>query len=179
MGRPGWEDEYVEFFVARAPALRRTAYAMCGDWQAAEDLVQVTFVRLYVHWRRVRPDTADAYARRILTNLFLTRRRRSQRERITDQVPESGVAGVDVDTRVDLVAALARLSDRQRARVIDSYIDSLSEDEPPPPGEPSETGAAHYFIRLFLATLLGYSRPPLGVAGARGRLAELGIEWVT
>jgi hypothetical protein len=67
------------------------------------------------------------------------------------------------------------LSVRQRASLIDSYIDSLSEEEPPPPGEPSEVGAAHYFIRLFLAALLSHSRPPLGVAGARRRLAELGI----
>lgn len=126
MGRPGWEDEYVEFFVARAPALRRTAYAMCGDWQAAEDLVQVTFVRLYVHWRRVRPETADAYARRILTNLFLNRRRKALRERITDQLPEPAGAGVDLDSRVDLAAALARLPDRQRAVVALRYVDDLS-----------------------------------------------------
>lgn len=126
MGQPGWEDEYVEFFVARAPALRRTAYAMCGDWQAAEDLVQVTFVRLYVHWRRVRPETADAYARRILTNLFLNRRRKALRERITDQLPEPAGAGVDLDSRVDLAAALARLPDRQRAVVALRYVDDLS-----------------------------------------------------
>jgi RNA polymerase sigma-70 factor (sigma-E family) len=128
MGQPGWEDDYVDFFVTRAPALRRTAYTMCGDSQAAEDLVQVTFVRLYVHWRRVRHETADAYARRILTNLFLDRRRLTLRERITEHVPETTGPGVDevVGRRVDIAAALAKLPARQRAVIALRYIDDLS-----------------------------------------------------
>ena len=34
--------------------VRRLAYALCGDWHTADDLVQVTFVKLYPRWRRVR-----------------------------------------------------------------------------------------------------------------------------
>jgi RNA polymerase sigma-70 factor (sigma-E family) len=126
MGRPAWEGEYVDFFVARAPALRRTAFAMCGDWQIAEDLVQTTFVRLYLHWGRVRHETADAYARRILTNLFLSRARRG-RERVTDDVPDRPVRAVDdlVGTRLDLSAAMALLTDRQRAVIALRYVDDL------------------------------------------------------
>ncbi len=127
MGTPVWEDDYIDFFVTRAPALRRTAYTMCGDWQTAEDLVQVTFVRLYVHWRRVRNETADAYARRILTNLFLNRRRQNRRERITEHVPERAAPGVDeaVTSRLELAAALAGLPDRQRAVIALRYVDDM------------------------------------------------------
>lgn len=127
-----WEDDYVDFFVTRAPALRRTAYAMCGDWQDAEDLVQATFVRLYVHWRRIRHETADAYARRILTNQFLNRRRKSRRERITGTLPDEQRGdnlppGIDdaVGSRLDLAAALAGLPDRQRAVIALRYVDDL------------------------------------------------------
>jgi RNA polymerase sigma-70 factor (sigma-E family) len=128
MGKPGWEGDYVDFFAARAPGLRRTAYLMCGDWQLAEDLVQTTFVRLYQHWPRVRQETADAYARRILTNLFLSRRKKSSREQVTQDVPEQpGRHDTDheVGNRVDLAQALTGLSDRQRAIVALRYVDDL------------------------------------------------------
>ncbi|MFC0625489.1 SigE family RNA polymerase sigma factor [Kribbella deserti] len=128
MGRPDWESEYVDFFVARAPALRRTAYLMCGDWQIAEDLVQTTFVRLYVHWRRVRQETVDAYARRILTNLFLSRRRTAHREQVTAELPELP-GGHDTPQEVggwlELADVLSALTDRQRAIVALRYVDDL------------------------------------------------------
>ncbi len=32
------EEEFTEFAAAASPRLRRTAFLLCGDWQAAEDL---------------------------------------------------------------------------------------------------------------------------------------------
>jgi RNA polymerase sigma-70 factor (sigma-E family) len=128
MGRPAWEGEYIDFFVARAAALRRTAYAMCGDWQIAEDLVQTTFVRLYVHWHRVRLETADAYARRILINLFIAGYRRAKHEQVTGRVPE-GLTTERIEdvvgTRLELAEAMNRLTDRQRVIVALRYVDDL------------------------------------------------------
>ena len=60
------DAEFADYFAARAAALRRVAYALCGDWHAAEDLVQATFLQLYRHWRRIRGETLDAYARALL-----------------------------------------------------------------------------------------------------------------
>ena len=53
----------VEYFRARAQPLRRLAYSLCGDWHTAEDLVQLTFVRLYRRWPGIRHESVDAYAR--------------------------------------------------------------------------------------------------------------------
>jgi DNA-directed RNA polymerase specialized sigma24 family protein len=44
--------EYTEYVSARLPALRRLAVLLCQDWQRADDLVQATITRLYVHWGR-------------------------------------------------------------------------------------------------------------------------------
>lgn len=35
-------QEFVEFATTASPRLRRMAFLLCGDWHAAEDLVQTT-----------------------------------------------------------------------------------------------------------------------------------------
>jgi hypothetical protein len=44
--------DFSEYFAARVQRFRRVAFALCGDWHEAEDLVQAMFVQLYRRWRR-------------------------------------------------------------------------------------------------------------------------------
>jgi hypothetical protein len=37
MSRRGDEAQFAEYFAARHPVVRRTAYLMCGDWAWADD----------------------------------------------------------------------------------------------------------------------------------------------
>lgn len=67
------DGEFEEFFSSRARSLRRTAYVLCGDWGVAEELTQITLVKVYAQWPRLRRDGADAYARRVLVNSSATR----------------------------------------------------------------------------------------------------------
>jgi Sigma-70 region 2 len=70
MQRAGRTD-YELYVAARAVALRRTGYLLCGDWNRAEELAQAALVRLYVHWRRAsRADNLDAYARTVLVRCW-------------------------------------------------------------------------------------------------------------
>jgi RNA polymerase sigma-70 factor (sigma-E family) len=118
--------DFSEYFAARVQRFRRVAFAFCGDWHAAEDLVQAMFVQLYRRWRRVRPDTVDAYARRILLNLFLAGRRTSGREYVTSVVPErESPPGRDTPVRLDVERALADLTPRQRAMVVLRFLEDL------------------------------------------------------
>jgi RNA polymerase sigma-70 factor (sigma-E family) len=118
--------DFSEYFAARVQRFRRVAFAFCGDWHAAEDLVQAMFVQLYRRWRRVRPDTVDAYARRILLNLFLAGRRTSGREYVTSVVPErASPPGRDTPIRLDVERALADLTPRQRAMVVLRFLEDL------------------------------------------------------
>jgi RNA polymerase sigma-70 factor (sigma-E family) len=118
--------DFSEYFAARVQRFRRVAFAFCGDWHAAEDLVQAMFVQLYRRWRRVRPDTVDAYARRILLNLFLAGRRTSGREYVTSVVPErESPPGRDTSVRLDVERALAGLTPRQRAMVVLRFLEDL------------------------------------------------------
>src|SRR6478736_9468727 len=102
-------------------AVARSAYLLTGDVHLAEDLVQDTLARVAQHWRRVnRQGSPDAYARQVMHHLSIDRwRRRSVRppEVLTDRHPEVGGAGPDVERRLVLRDALARLTPKQRAVV--------------------------------------------------------------
>ncbi|EMD26203.1 SigE family RNA polymerase sigma factor [Amycolatopsis azurea] len=124
------DTDFSEYFEARVQRFRRLAFGMCGDWHTAEDLVQATFIQLYRRWRRVRPDTVDAYARRILLNAFLTGRRKRGRELVTSSPPERAAPpGHDSHERIDMELVLSGLTPRQRAMVVLRFLEDLSVSE--------------------------------------------------
>ena len=77
-------------WTGAAVRLRTTAYLLCGDWHAAEDLAQATLTKLYLAWRRIdRTGSVDAYARRVLLRTYLDERRRPwRRERPAADPPD-------------------------------------------------------------------------------------------
>ena len=121
------EQEFTAFFAAHAAGLRRTAYLVVHDWHLAEDLTQQGMAKLYVVWRRARPDTRLAYARRIVVNECLSHLRRKRPETPTDIVPEPPVQARD--EHLDLGQTLDLLPPRQRAIVALRFLDDLSVTE--------------------------------------------------
>ncbi len=128
MRRTDREQEFSDFFLARGPALRRTAYLIVRDWHTAEDLTQQAFVKLYAAWPRVRRDSAEAYARKVVVNQCLSHLRRHRPEAPTDHLPDRpATAPADRhDGPLDLGAALALLAPRQRAIVALRFLDDLA-----------------------------------------------------
>jgi RNA polymerase sigma-70 factor (sigma-E family) len=120
------DREFGEFVDARALVMRRTAYLLCGDWHRAEDIVQTALIKLYVAWSRVRKDSVDAYARKVLVRTAIDESRRGffQRERSVDVVPEPAVTDDSAD--FDLRQALDALPPGQRAVVVLRYWEDLS-----------------------------------------------------
>jgi RNA polymerase sigma-70 factor (sigma-E family) len=123
------DREFGEFVDARALVMRRTAYLLCGDWHRAEDIVQTALIKLYVAWSRVRKDSVDAYARKVLVRTAIDEGRRGffQRERSVDAVPEHPVTDDSAD--FDLRLALDALPPGQRAVVVLRYWEDLSVTE--------------------------------------------------
>ncbi len=108
---------------------RRIAYALCGNWNEAEEIAQTAFVRMYAHWSRVRPETAQAYLRTVLTRTFLDSRRRGRaREQAVAEVPDSPVASgeAQVDERNALFAALHGVPEGQRAVLVLRFVQDMS-----------------------------------------------------
>ncbi len=129
MGRRDRGD-FVTFAEACRPALRRTAYLVCGDWDRAADITQEALVRVYVAWPRLDQDHGlRAYARRAVISVAIEH----SRKRSSHEVP---VATVDDRTAEDpaeqvvdrllLMEALAELPARQRACVVLRFYEDLS-----------------------------------------------------
>ncbi|GCD92108.1 SigE family RNA polymerase sigma factor [Nocardioides sp. LS1] len=124
------DEAFTEFAAASRARLRRTAYLLCGDWDRASDHVQEGLVRVYVAWPRlVRNGGELAYARKAVVSAFLdSARRRSSTELPVAEHHEGAtpddVAGAVAD-RAALMAALARLPERQRACVVLRYFEDL------------------------------------------------------
>lgn len=125
----GAEQEYVEYVTARLPRLRRLAYALCGDEDQADDLVQETVTKLYLHWSRMAGVThLDAYARKVLVRTFLDGQRKGWwRVLLFGAVPDVGFAEEHgADDRTVLRNALAKLPPRQRAVLVLRFLHDLS-----------------------------------------------------
>jgi RNA polymerase sigma-70 factor (sigma-E family) len=122
-----------EVFVGDSSSrLLRTAYLLIGDRYEAEDLLQMTLIRVARHWR-----TAEAapvpYAHRVLVNLSRDRARRARR-----RVPEVGWdelqaspaefrdPAAELAQRASVIDALARLPDRQREVLVLRFYADLS-----------------------------------------------------
>lgn len=130
------EEDFADFVRGASPRLLTSAWMLTGDPHVAEELVQEALARVYANWRRARRDSPAAYARRILVNLNIDRWRKSHRERLTDNVPESAVpAGPGperrVDLAIDLAGALQALPRRERQCVVLRHYLDLSEKDPP------------------------------------------------
>jgi RNA polymerase sigma-70 factor (sigma-E family) len=127
------EDEFQSFDLAHRDRLRRYAYYLSGDWHQADDIVQKALTKLFAAWHRVEPGGAPAYARRIVTNVYLSHRRLAwvRRERATDEMPVQRIEApqAEVELRLTVTGALDRLSARERVTIVLRYWEQLSVDE--------------------------------------------------
>ena len=155
---------YVEFVTARQDRLLRIAYAVCGDANRAEDVLQEALVKLYLAWPRVRKEgSEEAYARRIIVRADLDDRRRPwRRKRVL--VPDGDLERVAARTalgteeRSALFDALQELPPMQRRTVVLRHWLGLSIEE---------TAAE---LGISIGTVKSHSSR--AVAALRGLLAE-------
>lgn len=114
------DSEFEAYVAAARPRLRRLAYSLCGDWHAADDVVQTALAKLYVAWPKVsRATDQDAYVRRTVVRTTIDEGRRPwRRERSGLDGHDRALPGSRADDRHDLVAALQELPEMQRKTVV-------------------------------------------------------------
>jgi RNA polymerase sigma-70 factor (sigma-E family) len=123
---------FEEYAAARLPALLRYAVLLSGDRDEAHDIVQEVLTRALVKWDRItKIEEPHAYVRRMLTNEFLSLRRRRRirtvpldpgHEPPAPPGPEPG----DGDELWRLLGGLPR---QQRAVLVLRYYEGLTDDQ--------------------------------------------------
>lgn len=109
------------FQVAMRPALR-----ILRSVDAAEDVAAEVLARALADWARLRMATwREAWVVRVATNLSIDQVRRSARRLPVVALAETG----ELEVRLDLASAVARLPRRQREAVSLRYFGDLSERE--------------------------------------------------
>ena len=117
----GRDAAFSEFVGARQTHLRRIAYALCGDWHRADDLLQTALTKLYLAWPRIRHEGGEeAYCRQIMVRANIDESRRPwRRERPSDRLPERPAhEPTPVEERSALFEALQALPAQQRKVVV-------------------------------------------------------------
>ena len=132
MSRASRDDEFSEFVAARQVHLRRIAYAVCGDWHQADDLLQTSLVKLYVAWPRLHLDgREEAYARQIIVRANIDESRRPwRRERLgLDGHDPAARPELPTEERSALFDALQDLPVMQRKVIVLRHWLGLSVEE--------------------------------------------------
>ncbi|MFC8798695.1 RNA polymerase sigma factor [Promicromonospora sp. NPDC057138] len=141
-----WEVELTELAAGRGGALVGYAYSLCRDRAQAEDLVQDALVKVFSRLRRLPGVTdggqqvvdldqpsltnAEAYVRRAILTIYLDGYRRqsswsSFKHLLADDEWSPGADRV-ATARVDVGAALAQLSPRQREAVMLRFFEDMT-----------------------------------------------------
>ncbi|MHA6758830.1 SigE family RNA polymerase sigma factor [Streptacidiphilus sp. PAMC 29251] len=130
------EREFREFVAARSKPLLHTAYLLTGDWEQGRDLLQTALAATAARWSKLRDrQQPEAYVRRALYHAQVDRTRRLswRRETVTAELPEHPLPGPDhadaIAQRQDIVAALRRLPQRQRAVIVLRYFEDRPDGE--------------------------------------------------
>ncbi len=127
---PEEDGAFSRYVTARRDHVRRTAYLLCGDWDRADDLTQIAFVKLYGAWDRIRDRRAlDAYVRSCLVRATIDESRRPwRRERAVEVLPEVSdsfdISSVIAD-RALVQAAMEQVPPGQRATLVLRYFEGL------------------------------------------------------
>lgn len=129
---PEQDREFTAFVTARRAGLVRVAALLVsGDSAKGEDIVQMALTRLYLSWPRVRPQTADAYARRCVVNAATDERRRlfRRREQTFAELPDVAALEEMAGDDEKVMALLRALPTGMRTAVVLRYIEGLSVTE--------------------------------------------------
>lgn len=133
---PSFEEVATQY----GPRVYQMAYRLTGDEEAARDLAQDVFVRVYRNLDRYEPGTFGGWLYRITKNLFLDgvrRRRRFRFDPLPDEdwrqpVDEEPGPGERVEhglLRGDIESALLQLPPTFRTAVVLCDVQGLSYDE--------------------------------------------------
>lgn len=127
------DQEFEAFVIARSARLMHIAHMLCGDREQAADHAQRALEKTYAKWDRIQLTDPFAYVRQVVINeCRMSWRRKVPAELPLDSEADPGPGqtyaadpAVMVTQRLDLLAALATLTSREREVVVLRYVERL------------------------------------------------------
>ncbi|MFD9735588.1 sigma-70 family RNA polymerase sigma factor [Umezawaea sp. NPDC059074] len=128
---------FEDFTADEATPMLRYAMVLTCDAQLAQDVVQECLLRAQQKWQRIGAlDAPAAYVKRMITNEYLSWRRRRAAKDVAmshaalDAVGSTAVDAVGrYDERDAMLRRIALLPRKQRAAVVLRYYDGFDDDE--------------------------------------------------
>ena len=134
-------EEFQSFYLQARPRLVEQAYLLSGAIHEAQDLAQETLLRAWRNWDRVsKLDNPDAWARRVLHNLSVSRWRRLRVAR-SAALPRAEPSDPPVG-HLDVAAAISTLPVGRIAGDLKSAV--RVESESPGPAGLVVFGSGHH-----------------------------------
>jgi RNA polymerase sigma-70 factor (sigma-E family) len=126
---PSRDDAIAMLWSQHYSGLVRLAVGLTGDVGAAEEIVQDAFAALLRRWGSVRdPSATYAYVLRVVVNGARARwRHRGRGQATSSGTAQAPIVDDDVEARLDVLAALARLPYGKRACLVLRFYADLSQ----------------------------------------------------
>jgi RNA polymerase sigma-70 factor (sigma-E family) len=125
---------FEEFVAERLDGLLRYATVLTNDPHLAQDIVQDVLLRAQQRWDGI--DAPPTYVRRMVTNEYLSWRRRAVRRMVPSShdvldalSPPEADPAIAYDDRDAMLGLLAKLPRKQRAAVVLRYYENYSDTE--------------------------------------------------
>jgi RNA polymerase sigma-70 factor (ECF subfamily) len=128
-------DEIASLLEPQIPGLRRYAWALLRDGEAADDLVQDTLERAISRWDQRRDGDLRAWLFAIQRNLFINglRRRKARGSRVGEEalndVPAPGMSPESHAGLHDVLKGLDALPEEQRSILLLVGVEDLSYEQ--------------------------------------------------
>lgn len=128
-------DEIASLLEPQIPGLRRYAWALLRDGEAADDLVQDTLERAISRWNQRRDGDLRAWLFAIQRNLFINglRRRKAHGTRVGEEalndVPAPGMSPESHAGLHDVLKGLDALPEEQRSILLLVGVEDLSYEQ--------------------------------------------------
>lgn len=115
--------EFEEFYAATQRRVLRGVALVAATDEDARDCVQEAFIRAASRWPSLRPETAEAWVRRVALNLALDgHRRRGARRRLVVALGAPPTVAAPNTRMVEVVAAVRTLPRVQQEAVVLHYL---------------------------------------------------------
>lgn len=109
------DRDFADFYSSSFPRVSSAVRAFCGDADVAHEATQEAFARCFARWRRLKGESwVDGWVTTTAMNLS----RRHFKRRSAPAQPSTDTVADPTPDRLDLLAALRSLPERQREAVV-------------------------------------------------------------